>query len=77
MCVIRKPVLRTPRQKRVEKSLRWIRAHPALYGDLGPLKEKQAERIRDKCKAILAPVFRAERDESEHLKGQRLLQTWA
>ena len=62
---------------RNERMLRLIRSHPALYGDWGPEKEKQAERIRDRLKVRLAPVFKARAERSEWLRGQRLLYLWA
>lgn len=60
-----------------ERLLRRIRNHPALYGDLGERKEKQAERIRDKCKVKLAPVFKKRADHSQTLRDERMLRMWA
>jgi hypothetical protein len=60
-----------------ERLLRRIRSHPALYGDLGAAKEAQAARIRDKCKARLAPVWAKRRAKVEAAQSERHLRMWA
>ena len=40
-----------------ERILRNIRRHPALFGEMGEAKERQAERIIAKAKARLAPQW--------------------
>lgn len=60
-----------------ERILRRIRNHPALYGDHGPTKEAQAERIRDRCRARLAPAWRERAAQVHHDAGQRLLRAYA
>lgn len=59
-----------------ERKLRWVRSHPALYGDCGPKKEEQAMRLITKLKKKLAPVFKARAEHAEWLRGQRLLSSW-
>ena len=56
-----------------ERMLRRIRSHPALWGEAGPAKEKQAERIRDKCKAKLSTEW----DKRPDYAGQRMLYMYA
>ncbi len=60
-----------------EKILRKIRAHDALYGDLGEEKEIQAERIRDRCIAKLRTQWAVRVAQVNHEAGQRLLRTFA
>jgi hypothetical protein len=60
----------------IERLLRRIRSHPALYGDSGESKERQAERIRDKCIARLRPVWTERAAKVEHERGQRLLRMY-
>lgn len=69
----------TPRTKTMnaERILRSIRQHPALYGERGESKEKQAVRIRDKAKARLAPQWAERAAEQRHAAGLRMLQTFA
>lgn len=59
-----------------EKMLRNIRRHPALWGDMGQIKETQAIRIRDKLKAKIEPGWRDIHDNTAYNHGLKLLQRW-
>ena len=67
----------TPREARAERLLRRIRSHPALWGDMGDAKERQAERILTACKGRLRIFWSERAEESAHRAGQRKLYTWA
>ena len=58
-----------------ERILRNIRRHPALWGELGEAKERQAERILAKAKARLAPQWEERARAVRHAYGQRLMYT--
>ena len=60
-----------------ERILRAIRRHPALFGEMGETKERQAERILAKAKARLAPQWEERARAVRHAYGQRLLYTLA
>lgn len=61
----------------MERLLRRIRQHPALWGEHGRLQEQKAHRILMRCKQKLAPSWDARADQIRHAYGQRLLQTYA
>ena len=56
---------------------RAIRAHPALFGDLGPDKAVQCARILEKTAKRLRPVWSERAERVAHARGQRILYTWA
>lgn len=60
-----------------ERIRRAIRAHPALWGELGPAKEEQAQRILKRTADRLRPTWDARADAVRHAHGQRALYTWA
>lgn len=60
-----------------ERIRRAIRAHPALWGERGAGKEKQAARILAKTAERLRPVWRERAERVAHAYGLRILYTWA
>jgi len=60
-----------------EQLLRRIRGHAALFGDMGEAKEKQAERIRDKCIEKMRPTWRKHNEEMRAKQSERMLRMWA
>lgn len=49
--------------------LRRIRSHPALWGEQGPEKELQAQRILARCKAKMAPEWEERKRQVEARRG--------
>lgn len=60
-----------------ERIRRAIRSHPALWGERGPVKEKQAARILAKTAERLRPVWRERTERAAHARGLRILYAWA
>lgn len=54
-----------------ERIRRCIHLHPAMFGEMGDAKERQAERILVKAKARLAPKWAAERRLVQHAAGHQ------
>ena len=60
-----------------ERIRRRIRSHPALFGELGEAKERQAERILQKTTERLRPHWDERAAQVQHAAGQRLLRAYA
>lgn len=54
-----------------------LRAHPALFGDCGAVKEAQCERLLRMTRDRLKSDWDARADVVAHRMGQRLLNTYA
>jgi hypothetical protein len=59
-----------------ERLLWRVRAHPALWGDLGAKKEAQATRLILKLKKRLERVWSARRAHVDYLRGLRYLRMY-
>lgn len=54
-----------------------IRQHPALWGEMGPEKEEQAERLLRKTAERLRAKWNARAEAVRHAYGQRILSLYA
>jgi len=63
---------RQARYKRAEKILRQIRLRIFDYEDESPEKLTKAQRIMDRCKEILAPLWKAQQDAQRRRRDDQL-----